>query len=268
MARVEVEIMHGVPHRPDRAAVVARLVREADRACVHTDPKHRGPLFTLLECLRCAAESGSDQPWVIVCQDDAEPLPGWKQHVVDACQYSPEPVLGLSFVGRRSLKVSREVAYRAGKYTLKGGAFAIRRDLLPGLIAWSTPLEQVDGYTNDDVVLGAYSRWVGSATACVTHSIFRQRLVSTLRTGPVKWREALEIHHIGEGERDPDYARAKAQVFEDPLFDRDNPAICPALSRLLDYRFERQNAIVPTVLPREAWEVREPSLTSGKGSIR
>lgn len=246
-----IEVMHGVPERADRRGVVQRLCEQAS-ACVHLDETHRGPLYTLLACLVCARDSSSEQPWVVVCQDDAEPLPGWRGHLIRACEHSPEPVLGLSNHGaqRYHAAFDPDRPYLVGRYVLSGGAFAVRRDILDDLVAWSLPLWEEDRFFHDDVVLAAFAEWVGARTACTAFSIFDQNLRSSLRRS-AHWLRPGHPDHLITVDRRIDWEGGGVMEFVDEMIPaRSTLQQDRELCRLLDLRYDRQARIVPTRIER------------------
>jgi hypothetical protein len=188
---IRFESMHGVPERADRASMVMKqgvqIHKEFDETlCIHNDPAHRGPLATFLDCVRHGFEQMRfEDEWLVILQDDADPIEGWAEHLRAALNGSPQPVLGLSYYGYSYRKPAAGVAYVQGEFVLQGGAWAINRSLLEqGFLEWATPLWEVDKYFNDDVVLAAFAWWKGYQSACVTHAIFRQELPTSLKRHP------------------------------------------------------------------------------------
>lgn len=249
MADFVLTSMHANPSRPDRARVVA--LQESDAALdgrsfhVFNDPEQRGPLHTMIQCLKFAWNSTFYTDWIVVLQDDAEPVPGWLNYLPQVLDKSPQPVLGLSYFGYRySIPKSPDTGFLVGTYLLQGGAFAIHNSLLArGLIDWLEPLIYQDGFIDDDVALAAFSRWCGRSTACVTYALFQQRLNTMMRghprTRPIAQRTIIDL---------------KGESYPSPSESRNIGKASLALTALLQAKWDRQNLIVPAkVSYDEVW---------------
>jgi hypothetical protein len=197
----------------------------------------------MLACLKHGEQYGAD--WVVVLQDDADPVEGWLDHLPPVLEQSPEPVLGLTYFGYQySTPKKPETQYFRGQYVLQGGAFAVHRSLLDaGMTRWMEPLWEEDRFFDDDVVLAAFSRWVGSQTACVTHALFLQPVKSSLRNRPLK--RPLAQRTIADGSSS--YSRDRVENV-------DLGKVSLELTLLLQAVFDRQAKIVaPTVTREDVW---------------
>jgi len=160
-----------------RDNIVNRLRGQAD-VCLHEDPERLGLMQNWLSAARCAQKD--NQEWAIILSDDAAPLQGWKEYLPLALKYSPEPFLGLThFGGYGERAVDKGAAYCIGPYLIWGGACAIRRDQLDGLIEFAE-FHHARGYKHDDVLICAYASSQGHQTAMAAHAIFGQPVKASL----------------------------------------------------------------------------------------
>lgn len=162
---------------PDRDEIVARLRQQSD-ACIHADPRRRGLMTTWLEALACAVD---DRPWAVILSDDADPLPGWQQHLERACMNSPAPLLGLTHFGQYGRQaLDKGAPYGVGANLLWGGAIAYHGSVLPGLLDWATRQVAETGYKHDDALVAAYALHFRLDTAVAARAIFGQPIKASL----------------------------------------------------------------------------------------
>lgn len=165
---------------PDRDATVARQQEQAD-ICLHIDPERRGVMWNFLNAVQCAVENDGDLKWSVIIQDDAEPLPGWEDHLAQACWYSPEPVLGLTHFGQYGKKaLAKGAPYALGRSLIWGGAVAYRRDFLLGLAEWGPRIYAQTGFVHDDYLVCAYAYRIGRKCALTSRAIFDQTIKKSL----------------------------------------------------------------------------------------
>lgn len=178
-----VHVLHVPGADPDRDAIVAKLQREAD-ACLHLDPERKGLMPNWLGALDCAYRHDVQHEgysWSLILSDDADPLPGWQQHVERACTNSPAPLLGLTHFGAYGQHaLARDRAYGVGPYLLWGGAIAIKAIAVGGLLSFATRVYETTGYPHDDVLTCAYAMQQGWQTAMTARAIFDQPVKASL----------------------------------------------------------------------------------------
>lgn len=151
---IKVHIMH-VPDagRDDNVCLLTETFsREGFDWCVHTDPARHGAVHTWAGVMDCMATSDSG-PWSIQLNDDAVPFASTADHVLKALRFSPRPMLGLAWVGkRRGMKaVGAGAPYVVGPYLPAGLAIAYERHLLPALATFSREALP-SGYPHDDIL--------------------------------------------------------------------------------------------------------------------
>lgn len=177
-----VHVMHVPGADPQRDEIVARLVEQGD-ACLHLDPDRQGLMVNWLDTLDCAAHRDGDDghSWSVVLSDDAEPLPGWQQHLERACLNSPSPILGLTHFGSYGAEALRRgLPYAVGSYLIWGGAIAYRTSIVRDLRRWASRLYAEIGYPHDDVLSCAFAMRMGWDVAMVTRAIFGQPVKKSL----------------------------------------------------------------------------------------
>lgn len=160
-----------------RDNIVNRL-RGQTEVCLHEDAERKGLMQNWIGVLKCALED--EQEWAVILSDDASPLPRWKEHLPLALEHSPEPFLGLTHFGGYGLKaIEKEAAYCVGPYLIWGGACAIRKDQITGLLEFAE-FHHARGYLHDDCLIAAYAMMTGQGTAMVPRAIFGQPVKASL----------------------------------------------------------------------------------------
>lgn len=175
-----VHILHVPGADPLRDAIVGKLVEQAD-ACVHLDPERAGCMANWLRALACAHATDQDLPWSVILSDDADPLRGWQQHLERACNYSPEPVLGLThFGGYGQAALDKGAPYGVAACSVWGGAIAYHRQFLNGLARWAPRVVAETGYPHDDRLVASYALKTGAKCALAARAIFGQPVKKSL----------------------------------------------------------------------------------------
>ena len=90
--------------------------------------------------------------WSVILEDDAQPVPGFRQQLVEALPLSPSPIVSM-YLGKcrppwaqRHVQSAIEAAdlenadWIIGTHLLHGVGYAIRTELLPSLMHYPTPL--------------------------------------------------------------------------------------------------------------------------------
>ena len=173
-----VHVMHVPGADPRRDEIVEQLAATAT-VCVHADPERKGCMSTWLSAVDCATRD--ETRWSVIVQDDAVPLPGWRDHLEEACFYSPSPVLGLTYFGSYGERpLAKSVPYATGQALLWGGGIAYRRDFLGGLAHWAPRIVEATGYVHDDRLACAYAARIGVKTALVARAILDQPKLDSL----------------------------------------------------------------------------------------
>jgi hypothetical protein len=159
---------------------VAALAAETP-ICLHTDPERHGVLWNWKGALRCARDA-TDEPWVVVVQDDAITLPNWKVNLLQALTFAPEPVCGLLHFGAHGKKLAaRGYPYGVAVNAVWGGAIAYRRSILDGLIelsdfafaaGWNS---QQKAHGTDDGLITAFNLLRGGQSCFTSRSVFDHR---------------------------------------------------------------------------------------------
>lgn len=174
-----VHILHVPGVDPDRDAIVAKLRDQAD-ACVHEDPDRIGCAPNWLRAMQCAVKTDIST-WSIVLSDDADPLPGWQQHLERACKHSPAPVLGLTHFGGYGEKpIAAGAPYGVGPYLLWGGAIAYHVNILRPLTVWAARIIREHNYPHDDCLVAAFMLKSRHQTAMCARAIFGQPVKASL----------------------------------------------------------------------------------------
>lgn len=178
--RPRVHVLHVPEADPIRDDIVARL-RDEGRACVHADPDRHGCMTTWLAALSCAVEHDGDLDWTVILSDDADPLTGWQEHLPLACEFSPDPVLGLTHLGGVGAGILAHGApYGRGPGLLWGGAIAYRRAFLVSLAPWAARVQTRTGSQHDDRLVAAYAMHTGGLPALTARALFGQPAISLL----------------------------------------------------------------------------------------
>jgi hypothetical protein len=157
-------------------------------------------------------------PWSVIVQDDAEPLPGWADHLSRATASSPSPVLGLTHFGWYGEVPLRHLApYGVGPYLLWGGAIAYRRDVVEPLARWCLTVYAATGYPHDDCLVAAWCLKEGIDTALCARAIFGQPIRASLLNHHTKYRSPATTIANTDG---PDWSSGrtwpvKRQTFPD-----------------------------------------------------
>lgn len=176
----KVHILHVPGADPQRDEIVQRL-REQSEACVHEDPERIGCMANWLRALGCAAENDTGYSWSVILSDDADPLPGWQQHLERACTHSPQPFLGLThFGGYGEQALAKGAPYGVGQYLVWGGAIAYHRSVVRPLHEWATTVVERTGYEHDDCLIAAYALRRGVKCALAARAIFEQPVKKSL----------------------------------------------------------------------------------------
>lgn len=155
---------------------------------------------TWLGALECARSSDAGLSWSVIVQDDADPLPGWQQHLERACLNSPQPALGLThFGGYGERALAKGAPYAEGPYLIWGGATAFRRVFCDGLFEWASRVYAETGYPHDDVLACAYAKKRGALTAMTARAIFGQPVKASLlgHNTPIREPNTTIANHPG-----------------------------------------------------------------------
>jgi hypothetical protein len=173
---ITAHVLHVPGANAERDAIVQHLIEEQDdsfNVCVHEDPDRRGLMVNWIEALHCASDDGNS--WSLVLQDDAMPLPGWKEHLEQALWHCPTVVLGLSHFGQATSTGARRGApYLVGPHLIWGAAVAYRNVFLGGLAPFAEMVYARTQYPHDDRLISAYAQRVGKKTAVTTMALFDQ----------------------------------------------------------------------------------------------
>lgn len=173
-------VLHVPEADPIRDDIVARL-RDEGRACIHADPDRRGCMTTWLAALSCAVEHDGDLDWTVILSDDADPLTGWQEHLPLACEFSPDPVLGLTHLGGVGASIlAQGVPYGRSSGLLWGGAIAYQRDFLVAMAPWAARVVARTGFEHDDRLVVAYSLRVGGLVSLAARALFGQPAASLM----------------------------------------------------------------------------------------
>lgn len=167
-------VMHVPGSDPYRDKVVQRMIEQAE-VCLHLDPERKGIMPNWLGALDCAAERDQDYSWSVIVQDDADPFPGWQQHLERACTHSPMPFLSLTYFGAYGDKpLAKGAPYAVGDALAWGGAIAYHRSMVRPLERWARRIYEEDGYPHDDNLVAAFAKRKGLKMAMVARAIFNQ----------------------------------------------------------------------------------------------
>lgn len=172
-------IMHVPGVDPERERIVHQQAEEnPSGSCVHADPHRSGILRNWTGALMCAnaeaRQSGAD--WVLVGQDDAKPLTGWQENLIEVLSYAPAPIISLCHTADAGLRMERKsVSFAVGTHTLWGPMVAYRTEVLPRLIEVAQDVLALNHsvYNKwDDRIPGVHNLLHGGTTAVVRWALF------------------------------------------------------------------------------------------------
>jgi hypothetical protein len=165
----------------------------AGKVCVHDDVDRNGILWNHREIIKCASQT--DDPWVLVVQDDARPIKGWEEHLRFVMETAPTDVVSLSHFSKYGEVLAKKgSAYGIGAHTVWGQAVLYRQEFLPGyleLVERVYALDPVRFKKWDDGLVGVYNLLHGTQSSLTARALFEhQDWKSTVGNVPGKWRHA------------------------------------------------------------------------------